>query len=118
MITYTQLMEGASVKSTMSDLNKKMSLLKTDVKGGNINDIITRLMSIEIFMGKAIKDLNKLVKESVEYETDLDSLFEEELREAKWKLTSMSAKDAIKKYGKDKVRVGHLKMRDKSTSVN
>ena len=117
MITYTQLMEGASVKSTMSDLNKKMSLLKTDVKGGNINDIITRLMSIEIFMGKAIKDLNKLVKESVEYETDLDSLFEEELREAKWKLTSMSAKDAIKKYGKDKVRVGHLKMRDKSTSV-
>jgi hypothetical protein len=110
-------MEGASVKSTMSDLNKKMSLLKTDVKGGNINDIITRLMSIEIFMGKAIKDLNKLVKESVEYETDLDSLFEEELREAKWKLTSMSAKDAIKKYGKDKVRVGHLKMRDKSTSV-
>jgi len=68
MITYTQLMEGANVKSTMSDLNKKMSLLKTDVKGGNINDIITRLTSIEIFMGKAIKDLNKLVKESVELE--------------------------------------------------
>ena len=40
-----------------------------------------------------------------------------ELGEAKWKLTTMSAKDAIKKFGKDKVRVGHFKMRDNSKSV-
>ncbi len=57
--------EAVNTKSIMSELKKKISLLKTETKNGNINDIITRLESIEIFLSKSVKDLKK-TNESVE----------------------------------------------------
>ena len=54
-----ELEEVVNTKSVMSDLKKKISLLNADVKRGNVGDIITRLESIEIFLGKSVEDLKK-----------------------------------------------------------
>ena len=60
--------EAANVKSVMSELNKRLKLLKDTIKYGNDNDTITRLENIEIFLGKSVKDLKKDLKEEVELE--------------------------------------------------
>jgi len=53
------ILEGANPKSVVSELKKKLALLNGDMKGGNTNDIITRLESIGIFIDKSVKDLKK-----------------------------------------------------------
>jgi len=53
------VLEGANPKSVVSELKKKLALLNGDMKGGNTNDIITRLESIGIFIDKSVKDLKK-----------------------------------------------------------
>jgi hypothetical protein len=61
-----ELDEALNIKSVMSELKKKLSLLSGDVKSGNTNDIITRLESISISIDKSVKELKRNMKESVE----------------------------------------------------
>jgi hypothetical protein len=63
-----ELDEALNIKSVMSELKKKLSLLSGDVKSGNTNDIITRLESISISIDKSVKELKRNMKESVELE--------------------------------------------------
>jgi hypothetical protein len=52
-----------------------------------------------------------------EFQMVVDEILNIDSDISKWKLTSLKAKEAINKYGKERVRVGFLKMKDNSTSV-
>jgi hypothetical protein len=54
---------------------------------------------------------------ATEFQMVIDEILNIDSDGSKWKLTSLSAEEAINKFGKETVRIGFLKMRDNSVSV-